>query len=108
MNDFITITELESELAKNKIFPESKNLIESLALLSIEERQEKIKYYNKEVVKNLNLKKITPDAIDLGTNIIVDSMDHRYGLESFKYERGGQHKDKSIIDFPTFIVYVIP
>lgn len=80
VNDFITITELESELAKNKIFPESKNLIESLALLSIEERQEKINYYNNEVVKNLNPKKITPDAIDLGTNIIVDSIGAVTGL----------------------------
>ncbi len=80
VNDFITITELESELAKNKIFPGSKNLIESLALLSIEERQEKIKYYNNEVVKNLNPKKITPDAIDLGTNIIFDSIGAATGL----------------------------
>lgn len=80
VNDFITITELESELAKNKIFPGSKNLIESLAPLSIEKRKEKIKYYNNEVVKNLNPKKITPDTIDLGTNIIVDSIGAVTGL----------------------------
>ncbi len=80
VNDFITIAELESELAKNKIFPGSKNLIDSLAPLSIEDRQAKINYYNNEVVKNLNPKKITPDAIDLGTNIIVDSIGAATGL----------------------------
>jgi hypothetical protein len=80
VNDFITISELESELAKNKIFPGSKNLIESLAPLSIEDRQVKINYYNNEVVKNLNPKKITPNAIDLGTNIIVDSIGAATGL----------------------------
>ncbi len=79
-NDDITIAELEKEFSKNSIFPGSKNLIETLAPLSIEDRQTKINYYNNEVVKVINSKKIVPDAIDLGTNIIIDSIGVATGL----------------------------
>lgn len=80
VNDFITITELEATLSKGAFFPENKNLLETLAPMSVEERFAKIKYYNEEVVKNLNSNKITPTAIDLGTNIIVDSIGLATGL----------------------------
>ena len=72
VNDFITISELEATLSKGNFFPGNKNLIETLAPLTSEERTAKIRYYNDEVVQNLNSNKVSPVAIELGTNLLVD------------------------------------
>lgn len=57
VNDYISITELEATLAKGQFFPGNKNLLETLASLTESDRQAKIRYYNDEVVRNLNSKK---------------------------------------------------
>lgn len=80
VNDYISITELEATLAKGQFFPGNKNLLESLASLTESDRQAKIRYYNDEVVRNLNSKKISPTAIELGVNTAIDVAGYASGM----------------------------
>lgn len=74
VNDFISITELEDVLSKDVIFPNSKTLIETLAVLNEKERKEKIKFYNTEVLRKINKSKKQVGTIDLSTNLLLDAV----------------------------------
>lgn len=72
VNDFITIDELEQGLSKERIFPSSKRLMETLSALSEEERHRKIAFYNLEVKEKIR-KRIGNGTIELGENIALDA-----------------------------------
>ncbi|AGC75877.1 hypothetical protein LX97_00561 [Nonlabens dokdonensis] len=80
VNDFISITELESHLSQDVVFPNSKALIESLAHLDEKERLKKIEFYNKKVAAKVNRKKKSTGVIDLGTNLLLDAVGLFTGL----------------------------
>lgn len=73
VNDFVSILDLESVLSKDVIVPNSKRLIESLAELNENDRKEKIRLYNMEVTTRLNKSNKRHRAIDLGTNVGLDT-----------------------------------
>jgi hypothetical protein len=73
LNDFITINELEQVLSYDRVFPNSKRLMETLADLDDSERKKKITYYNNEVKKS-NRKIIGNGALDLGENVALDAI----------------------------------
>jgi len=72
INNYISIAELEREIAKNAAPFGGKFLMETLGVLSEEDRIQKIQYYNSEVIKNINRKEKSAFAIDLGTNLALD------------------------------------
>jgi len=71
---------LEDILSKNFIFPKSKNLIESLANLTEEERKIKIAYYNEEVSRLSKKRGKSDKTIDLTSNILLDAIGGATGL----------------------------
>jgi len=80
INEFISITELEDILSKDFIFPKSKNLIESLANLTEEERKIKVAYYNEEVSRLSKKRGKSDKTIDLTSNILLDAIGGATGL----------------------------
>lgn len=73
VNDYVPITEFEDVLGRDVVYPKSKKLIETIAVLSDEERKKKIAEYNSAVSKLVNKNASRGDAIDLGQNIIMDA-----------------------------------
>ncbi|BDU25217.1 hypothetical protein FLGSB24_19610 [Flavobacterium sp. GSB-24] len=74
VNDFISVTELEKEIDRFPTFSGGKLLMETLALLTEDERTEKVAHYNNEIVKKLNKGKINPNTIDLVTSVALDGL----------------------------------
>lgn len=67
MNKFIPILELEEVLSKEIVYPNSKRLLEKLAVLNPEEQKQKVEFYNTEVQKFLKVQRRTGVIVDLGT-----------------------------------------
>lgn len=67
MNKFIPILELEEVLSKEIVYPNSKRLLETLAVLNPEEQKQKVEFYNTEVQKFLKVQRRTGVIVDLGT-----------------------------------------
>lgn len=80
LNDYISITELESVLSKDLVYPNSQKLLESLSSLTLEERNNKISTYNSEVKKRINKSSKSKGAMDLGLNASLDIVSALTGL----------------------------
>ncbi len=79
LNSYIPITELEAVISREMSL-ESKSLMETLSALNEEEREKKIDFYNNIVNKKIQGQKRSSGIIDLGSNILLDSVGAYTGL----------------------------
>ncbi|WP_333627505.1 hypothetical protein [Sphingobacterium siyangense] len=118
VNDFISVTELEREIKKYPTFQGGNHLMQTLAPLDKMQRDQKITYYNEQIVKSLNGNKIMAPTLDLGTNLVLDGLGILTGMpfigslfsliktagkglnNSFKSEQFSERIDKALKDNP--------
>jgi hypothetical protein len=74
LSEFADLDEFEAEMKRSMAYPRGKFLMETLASLSEEKRAKKIVYYNKQVEKLLKKHDGKAFSIDLGTNVVLDTI----------------------------------